>query len=196
MVFHGTTTAVITLALAGLAFAPMTSQDDGAEILLDFRSESGGRWFAVNDGVMGGRSSSAMRSTSEGGAVFEGNLSLENNGGFASVRTDVSEGSLSGFTRLLIHVRGDGKRYQIRLRTSTAFDGVAYAAGFETVANEWTTVEIPLASFAPTFRGYRPRNAAPLEASEVRQIGVMVTDKQEGPFRLEIAWIGAGHVEG
>lgn len=188
---HETKLPIIVVALAGLAWAPVTPQDLGVETLIDFRSETGGDWFAVNDGVMGGRSSSVMRRSSDGSAVFTGNLSLENNGGFASVRTELPVGSLAGFSRLVIRVRGDGKRYQMRLRTSTAFDGIAYGASFETVADEWKVVAIPLSSFEPSFRGYRPRNAAPLDAAEVRQIGIMLTDKQEGPFRLEIEWIGA-----
>ena len=186
----------MVLAIVGPLCGPMTVQEAGVGILLDFRTETGGEWFAVNDGVMGGRSSSELRPTGDGSAVFEGNLSLENNGGFASVRADVTEGALAGFSRLVIHVRGDGKRYQLRLRTSTSFDGIAYGAGFETTAGEWTTVELSRRSFEPTYRGYRPRNAGPLDPSKVRQIGIMLTDKQKGPFRLEIAWIGADRGDG
>lgn len=192
---HEKTVPIFVLALAGLAFGPMTMQDDARKIFIDFRSEAGANWFAVNDGVMGGRSSSALHG--EGGsAVFEGNLSLENNGGFASVRTEVPVGTLAGFSRLLIRVRGDGKRYQMRLRMSTAFDGIAYAAAFETTANEWIVAELPLSSFQPSFRGYRPQNAEPLDSARIRQIGIMLADKQEGPFRLEIEWIGAGRGAG
>lgn len=43
-------------------------------------------WQAINDGVMGGVSVSRLRFDSTGYAVFEGVVSLENNGGFASVR--------------------------------------------------------------------------------------------------------------
>ena len=187
---HAATATIIVLALTGAASGRMTAQDAGVEVLVDFRSETGS-WSVVNDGVMGGRSSSEIRSTGDGSAVFQGNLSLENNGGFASIRTDVPAGVLAGRSRLVIRVRGDGKRYQVRLRTSGSFDGIAYRADFETTANAWTTIEIPLEIFEPSFRGYRPPNAEPLDPAEVRQIGLMLTDKQEGPFRLEIAWIGA-----
>lgn len=122
--------------------------------VIDFESLAGSDWYVVDDGVMGGRSSSSLRSGESGIAVFEGVLSLENNGGFASVRT------------------------------------VAFASTFETVADEWTTVELPLDSFQPTFRGYRPRRVAPLDPADVGQLGLMLTDKQEGSFRLEIDWIG------
>lgn len=159
--------------------------------VLEFGPDAVDGWYVVNDGVMGGRSSSEMRY--EGGdlAVFEGNLSLENNGGFASVRTEIAEGKLTGATSLTLRVRGDGKRYQLRLRMGRNFDGVAWAASFETTAGEWTTVTLPLEQFRPTLRGYVPRNARPLDPAQVRQIGIMLTDKQVGRFRLEVAELDA-----
>src|SRR5512145_2802076 len=44
-------------------------------------------WSPVDDAVMGGVSRSRLRFDSGGHAVFEGAVSLANNGGFASVRT-------------------------------------------------------------------------------------------------------------
>lgn len=43
-------------------------------------------WQAINDGVMGGIPPSRLRFDVHGYAVFEGEVPLENNGGFASVR--------------------------------------------------------------------------------------------------------------
>lgn len=157
--------------------------------LIDFQVQSADDWIVVNDGVMGGLSSSDITVTDDGVGVFEGVLSLENNGGFASVRTPVPESAMAGASRLLVRVRGDGKRYQVRLRPGRRLDGIAYAATFPTESGKWTTVELPFASFEPTFRGYRPPNASPLDLSEIGQFGIMLTDKQDGPFRLEIAWI-------
>jgi monofunctional biosynthetic peptidoglycan transglycosylase len=118
-------------------------------------------------------------------------MSLENNGGFASVRGSLEAGALEGISKIAIRVRGDGQTYQLRLRTSPAFDGVAYVADLETVRGEWTTVTIAIRSFEPSFRGFRPRNAPPLDPGDVRQIGLMLTDKQDGPFRIDIGWIDA-----
>jgi hypothetical protein len=181
----------LALLLAATGFASVEGQEVGRVTILEFEPEAVEAWYVVNDGVMGGLSSSAMSHEEGDIAVFEGNLSLENNGGFASVRTEIAEGALEGATALILKLRGDGKRYQLRLRMGRSFDGVAYAASFQTTADEWGTVEIPLELFLPTFRGYVPRDAEPLDAGRVRQIGLMLTDKQEGPFRLEIAGIDA-----
>ena len=185
---------VLAVACFFTPAATVTAQDSGVTKIIQFGSDAVSDWRPVNDGVMGGVSSSVMRVLDDGTAVFEGDLSLENNGGFASVRTPVAEGALEGFTRLALRVRGDGKRYQVRLRTSGSFDGVAYAASFD-ATDDWKTIELPLASFEPTFRGYSPRNAPPLDPARVLQIGIMLTGKQEGPFRLELDWIGADGAE-
>lgn len=189
--FHGIDVARGAL-LAGALYIPLTTpvrgQEPGPMRLIDFGAGLPDDWAIVNDGVMGGRSSSAM-TWEDGAAVFAGDLSLANNGGFASVRFAVPQGALEGVARLLVRVRGDGCRYQLRLRPGRRFDGVAYKADFDTPAGEWITIGLPLDAFEPTFRGYRPRGAGPLDPSEVGQVGFMLTDKQEGPFRLEIEWI-------
>jgi monofunctional biosynthetic peptidoglycan transglycosylase len=66
-----------------------------------------------------------------------------------------------------LRVRGDGRSYQLRFRMNGSRDGVAYGAEFETKAGEWTEVSIPFAQFQPTWRGYRPRGAAPLDPSRI-----------------------------
>jgi monofunctional biosynthetic peptidoglycan transglycosylase len=183
------------LPLLLLLASPLAAQDSDVVKIVHFGTDSADDWFVVNDGVMGGRSSSALNR--EGGvAVFEGYLSLENNGGFASVRAPITDGALSGASRIVLRVRGDGKRYQLRLRPGRRFDGVAFAAGFETRAGEWIIVELPVEAFEPTYRGFRPRGVGALDPSRIGQVGIMLTDKQDGAFRLELEWIGMTGGEG
>jgi hypothetical protein len=182
------TLALVLATLAAVLATPATGQETDAVTLIDFRAELPDDWAIVNDGVMGGVSSSTF-TWKDGVAVFAGDLSLENNGGFASVRIAVPPGAMAGAERLSVRVRGDGKRYQLRLRPGRRFDGVAFAADFDTRAGEWITVSLALDAFEPTFRGYRPRGVGPLDPAGVGQVGFMLTDKQEGPFRLEIEWI-------
>jgi monofunctional biosynthetic peptidoglycan transglycosylase len=140
-------------------------------------------WQIVNDGVMGGVSSSRMAETEEG-LLFMGDLSLDNNGGFASVRRLV-EDRLSGTGSVLLEVRGDGRTYQFRLRQSGRFDGVAWRAEFET-SEGWRRVELTYDAFEPVFRGRSVPQAGPVVPSTIEQIGFLLADKQPGPFRLEI----------
>ena len=141
---------------------------------------SGPRWRVVNDGVMGGLSQSQMNLTAEQTGVFQGTVSLENNGGFASVRTEPFDFHLTEFRGLELRVRGDGKRYQLRLRTDRNWDGIAYRATFETVEREWTTIRLDFQDCIPSFRG-RPVTSAPvLDPARIRQIGFLISDNQEG----------------
>jgi len=140
-------------------------------------------WGSVNDGVMGGVSSGSMVQV-EDILSFKGRLSLENNGGFSSVRRLV-EKDLSGATRVRLEVRGDGREYQFRIRQDSRFDGVAWRAMFST-NNEWQEIEIPLSEFIPVFRGYTVKEAGPVVPSSIQQIGFLLADKKAGKFELEI----------
>jgi NADH dehydrogenase [ubiquinone] 1 alpha subcomplex assembly factor 1 len=147
-------------------------------------------WQPINDGVMGGVSSSQMRFDVAGHAAFEGVVSLENNGGFASVRASLDLGCANTMAYLLT-VWGDGHTYKLNLRTNTGFDGVNYQAAFTPAQGVWTQVALPLAAFVPNFRGRRVPGAPPLQPEMVRQVGLMISDRQAGEFRLMVKAIEA-----
>ncbi len=180
-------------ALTALLLLPssLTVAHPDSTWLFRFPDDVPEEWLVVNDGVMGGLSRSEFVAAADGHAVFRGEMSLENNGGFASVRGFVPEGISPETRALQIRVRGDGRTYQVRLRMGRRFDGVAYALEFATEKDAWQVIELPLSGFAPTFRGRRPRNAPPLALEAVRQLGLMIADKREGPFRLDVEWIRA-----
>lgn len=191
--------AMLLLAgLAGLAGHPAAGETNenmpsNNEVLVEFTLPDEGKWQAVNDGVMGGVSRSQLRVSDQATGVFTGELSLANNGGFASVRAVVGPWDLSGCDGLEIRVKGDGRTYQLRLRTDSRFDGVAYAASFPTRNGEWTTIALPFAGFRPTFRGRVLNDQPPLATGNIAQLAFMLADKQAGPFRLEIETIKTWH---
>lgn len=155
--------------------------------LVDFsRQGEDGCWWAVNDDVMGGVSRGWMRVTG-GVGIFEGYTSLENGGGFASVRRQPAEYALGGCCGLRLRVRGDGRTYQLRLRTRDLSEGAAYRARFETVADEWRDVELRWSEFEPVFRGRLLEDAPALDPGGIQQLGFLIADRRAGDFRLEIA---------
>jgi monofunctional biosynthetic peptidoglycan transglycosylase len=168
-----------------------TEGEAGVELRADFSAAGEiAQWGPVDDVVMGGVSSSTVRASDEGTAVFSGEVSLENNGGFASVRSRPRDWELAGMRGLALRVRGDGKSYKLGARTDGAFDGVTWQATFETVAGQWTTVRLAFEDMQPRWRGRQVADAGPLRPETVRTLGLLISDKQEGPFRLEVAWIG------
>lgn len=148
-------------------------------------------WSAIDDRVMGGISSSHLRFDEGGWAVFEGHVSLERNGGFASVRSRPCAFQRAGVSAFWLEVKGDGKRYKLNLRTDDAFDGVNYQAIFVPPAGQWLDIELPLAAFQATFRGRSVSAAEPLNPAHLRQVGLMIAERQSGPFSLALRAIGA-----
>ncbi len=147
-------------------------------------------WPNVDDVVMGGVSSSRMR-MEDSTAIFAGKLSLENNGGFASVRSNADIPDLTGFDAVRLRVRGDGKKYQFRISTSQSSNRASYQMTFETEKDSWKEVELSFSDFVAAFRGRMLPDEPPIDASKISAFGFLIAEKQEGPFRLEIDWIQA-----
>lgn len=160
--------------------------------VIDFHSPGEqDNWETINDVVMGGVSESRVSVTENKTALFQGVVSLENYGGFSSMRTHPGEFDLSGYHGLIARVKGDGKDYRLRLRTDNSHDGIAYQAYFSTEKDTWITARLSFDAFIPVFRGRVIEDAPELNVSGIRRIGFMISDKQAGPFRLEIEWIKA-----
>ena len=159
--------------------------------LLDFDDEADtALWRPVDDVVMGGVSRSIFEPAEPGTARFRGDVSLENFGGFASVRTPPRDWDTAGAQAFVLRVRGDGKTYKFTVRTSDAFDGLQYQARFVAPAGAWTDVRLPVDTFVPTFRGRRVPFVPSLDPAKVRALGLMISDKQAGPFELLVDRIG------
>ena len=147
------------------------------------------KWNIVNDTVMGGRSSSRWSDKSST-LSFEGFLSLENNGGFASIRHDLNNINLSGTEGIFIKVKGDGRKYQFRIR-SQASRWANYSQEFKTKKDTVQTFYLPYKDFKPSWRGRSVRNVPTLTGKDVRGIGFLLGDKIQGKFKLDILNISA-----
>ncbi|MEL6814719.1 MAG: CIA30 family protein [Cyanobacteria bacterium J06598_3] len=168
---------------------PNTKQQEG-RVLTDFEEAAeGDRWRSVNDTVMGGISQSSFVVTSAGTGIFQGVTSLENNGGFSSVRRASDDVDFTGVEAIALRVKGDGRLYQLRLRTDDANGSISYRAEFATRAGEWLTVRFALADFEPVFRGRVLTDVGAIAPSDIQQIGFLIADKQSGEFTLETDWI-------
>jgi hypothetical protein len=177
---------IAALALTSLAIT-MKADTETNKTLFDFKAVTHSpTWEVVNDDVMGGVSTSQFEVLTNGGAVFSGTVRFENNGGFASVRSSPVGENLAGLTAFVLRVRGDGRRYKFSVRTGTGFDTPLYQCSFTTKPGEWTEHRLPLKQFVPTFRGRVLSGEPPLDPAKVTSVGFLISDKQAGPFRLEI----------
>jgi NADH dehydrogenase [ubiquinone] 1 alpha subcomplex assembly factor 1 len=156
--------------------------------LFDFsNTNAAGGWRAVNDNVMGGVSTGKVSSTG-GTLTFTGVLSLENNGGFASMRSGSLNGlNLSTETGLAFRVRGDGRTYALNINSQASWN-ILYRGEFASKANTWLEFRIPFKDLKPTYFG----NTLPgpkIDASKLEYVGFILADKKPGPFTLEVDWI-------
>jgi hypothetical protein len=152
-------------------------------MIIDFATQNEG-WPNIDDAVMGGVSSSAMV-VEDGVATFRGVVSFDNNGGFASVRSRPQVRDLSTFDGLILRVKGDGKSYGFRVRTSASFEGVSYQVPLTPPAGEWTDVVVLFADFVPVWRGSRVADHPALDPARITTLGLIIS-RQEGRFQLEI----------
>lgn len=145
-------------------------------------------WTVVNDGVMGGRSSGFV-AVADGTLRFTGTL-VTQGGGFTSVRArrDVV---LTGQVGLELRVRGSGRPFEVELDDGLRGSGrsVSRRAAFPTSA-EWSVVRVPFSVLRSTIFG-REVNAAPIDLSRIRGVGIYIADGQDGPFQLEVDYIRA-----
>jgi hypothetical protein len=183
----------------------LSSEAGNEKMLFDFSTptiEIQQTWGALDDVVMGGVSNSSFR-LGDRVAIFSGNVSTENSGGFASVRTRNFEPAidLTGFTGIELRVKGDGKRYKFLVRDDDGWDSIGYSHSFDTVANEWITVRIPFATLIPVFRAKTLSNPKPINVSRIRSLQLMLSKFEYdgalnprfsvGEFRLEVRAIVA-----
>jgi len=155
--------------------------------LVDFAGpEAAQQWQAVNDGVMGGVSDGRFTITDDKTLEFSGTLSLENNGGFASVRTKATDLDIEAGDTLVVRVKGDGREYVLNLYTKSRRMAFSYRAPLPTTKDEWTEVRVPLEDFIPTAFGRRVQGMGPVGPDQINGLGFMLSDKKPGKFRMQV----------
>lgn len=153
-------------------------------VIFDFKKEADLKnWHVVNDTVMGGVSAGKMGTDAEGNGLFEGHVSLDNNGGFTSIRYEAGKTKLQGYSKFVIVLKGDCKAYQFRVKTNSK-DYYSYVYSFQTTDN-WQTIEIPFSSLAPSFRG-QSLNMANFPGNYMEEIGILIGNKKVEDFKMAI----------
>ncbi|MDB4170939.1 CIA30 family protein [Polaribacter sp.] len=153
-------------------------------LIFNFTKEANlSSWQVIDDGVMGGRSQGNFAINEEGNAVFEGTVSLDNYGGFSSVRHRLLEKDISKYTKVLLRIKGDGKKYQFRIKEKRR-DYYSYITTFHTT-NKWQTITLEMHQMYPAFRG-RTLNMDNLKPNKIEEIAILIGNKKAEKFRLEI----------
>jgi hypothetical protein len=167
--------------IAGLLFLMMAYNP---QVIFDFDTNSNlNKWNIVDDVVMGGQSDGDMKISEDGHGLFEGEISLENNGGFSSVRLSLKELEVKPDQKIMNRLKGNGERYQFRVKHDRrAYQ--SYVTYFET-NGKWQEVEIQLAELYPIFRGNR-LNRQNFNHQNIEEIGFLIGNKKPQRFSLLI----------
>jgi hypothetical protein len=144
-------------------------------------------WRITNDGVMGGKSQGQI-SLQTDKAIFSGDISLANNGGFSSVFRPI-ESLVKALETVIIDIEGDGLTYQLRMIVNFNGYRMAYKQSFDTVAGQKTQLSFTLADFQASFRGRDIPNAPVLQSENISEVGFLVTRKFAGAFSLVIVGV-------
>lgn len=152
--------------------------------IFDFSSRASlENWYVLNDGVMGGLSRGNLTLDTNGHGVVSGPISLENNGGFSALRYDCGVQELGGASRMVLRVKGDGKRYQFRIKSSRS-DYYSYISYFQT-DETWQDVHLALNDMYAVFRGRRLKMPN-FNGSTLEEIGILIGNKEAETFELLI----------
>lgn len=143
-------------------------------------------WTIVNDGVMGGLSKGNISINEDGHGVFSGYISLRNNGGFSSLRKRFAPMNVTSYQKIIIRIKGDGNRYQMRVKTHT-YDAHSYIAYF-TTTGQWEEIELNLTTFYPSFRG-RKLSMGNYPKTTMEELAFLIANKKEEAFQLQIDYI-------
>ena len=151
--------------------------------LFDFRKNVDiYQWRIVNDFVMGGVSKSKCF-LKENSVLFQGSVSLENNGGFAMVKYNFPKLDITSFSKIKISLKGDTKNYQVRFKENNT-QKHAYIQEFKTT-NDWQEVVFRLEDFVPMYRG-KKMELTKFQDNSISEIGFLIGNKREEDFELQI----------
>lgn len=150
--------------------------------IIDFNNNSNiSNWQVVDDVVMGGTSNGNFQLNKDGHAVFSGEVSLENNGGFSSVQYTFDALDITNYKTVCIKLKGDGKNYQFRLKKDQN-DYYSYKKEF-TTNGDWQTVKLQLATLQPTYRG-RSLDMPNFDSKSIEQLTFLIANKKPQSFKL------------
>ena len=171
----------------------MRPNDDQAlrRRLTDFEcDEANQRWLVVNDDVMGGRSHGGL-SFDAGILIFEGEIDTDG-GGFSSLRLPLEPLALSSYDRIELRARPDDRAYMVTFDDgpSSGDRRVSHRAPIDFPApGEWQIISVSFDKLSPAILG-RPIDDLPFQKDLANRMGLLISDGIDGPFRLEIDWLG------
>ncbi len=157
---------------------------------IDFGLKKDGKnWQVVNDGVMGGLSQGNAVLT-ENTVLFKGKVSLDNNGGFSSLRSSYSKKELSNYKEVEIKYRSTGISMAMSFSVSRRWYIPNYKTSLQGTKGKWKTVSFKLSELRKHYIGKAMDETLDEEAQKkIIRYGFITDEKKYGDFEFEIDYI-------
>ena len=190
---------VAAIATAAAKYVP--KQGKSSTVVMAFQSASDLEgWQKLDDVIMGGNSDSALSLSESGdGFIWSGRLVLEG-GGFCGARSyEKGVIDLGAYDGISLRVRGSGETLKLNLKTEDLNEPEdTYQATFDVPeSGDWADVFIPWHEFVPVKRARSVPDGPPLDASSVKQFGLVYSrfsfngfanpNHKFGDFRVEFS---------
>ncbi len=146
-------------------------------------------WYVVVDGVMGGKSQGSIKYT-ETSIVFSGNVSLENNGGFTSIRTKEHNFDLSKYSTVIIKYKSTGQDFSFYLNRYRKHYEPKFRIDLPITNNHWEEVVVPLKHFKIVKLGKEIEGIITQNDFEsIIKLGFISNTKAATEFSLELDYV-------
>ena len=77
----------------------------------------------------------------------------------------------------------------VLIRQTKYFTGYNCSLKFETEKDQWKIIKLPFKDFKLKYYGREAVDSNPPDTKEIKQISLLISDKQQGSFKIEIEWI-------
>ena len=170
--------------------ATMTALLGTPNLMVDFgEKQEGSQWKVINDGVMGGLSKGKLLIKQET-MLFQGNVSLDNYGGFTSMKSPFEKMDLSDFEKVKIRMTASGQTFSMTFETDETWFAPYFKAPLATISNEWQVIEVSLDQFKQYQLGQSDGRAINKgDLANVFRLGIITSQKKAGTFELEVDYI-------
>ncbi len=181
----------MNFVLLALLSLPLTVPADKS-LLIDFGSSPGKtqEWLLLSDNVMGGVSRSTVEYT-DNSVVLTGTISLDNYGGFSSIKTRYNGVDLSAYKGVKIRFKSSNQRFAFTLEDSQNWTRPNYKKEFAASRdNTWEEVMLSFSDFKEVVIGEPTgKSFDSARLKNIVRMGIMTSEKKAGPFSLEVDYI-------
>ena len=167
-------------------------QSFGQSSIIDFgnSAEKNQEWKLLSDNIMGGVTKSKIEYTNNS-VLLSGNISLDNYGGFSSIKTKYKSVDLSKYNGIKIKFKSTNQKFAFTLEDNQNWTQPNYKREFSSKKDDtWEEVIIYFKDFQEIVIGETTGNMMKSKSlKNIVRMGIMTYEKKEGPFSLEVDYI-------